>query len=375
MTKIIKLTEAQLRDVVTRAINEQKASPNASPAAKQVWTKLSIASSNGGAGGTDEVALVSAISMITSVQLFVEVDNMMRGASSIGNYKSIVKLLNGELEMDNLKQFQQIQAALKKAGVTLTAQTEKNSRSISGIVLKPGTIRIVPGKTPAPTPTPPVTTDPTKPTYRACKGFPLMYGCKQTEVGYVQQCLGLKVDYSFGPATLQALVSYAPMSKGSTPEGLKKQYATIGLSKQEFDLIRTKYCKAKPKPKPKPGEKPVEKPVVDTRTPMADTAPLKAKELKMVSPDLGINSEEIRARLIKQLQASAPPEISQDRKDFIIGNIKNRGFDQKYVGDNLSPVEQNWVDGYMKQKYGSVVDKNKTRGGDTQIRRFDTPQG
>ena len=372
MSKIIKLTESQLRDIVTKAVNEQKASPNASPAAKQIWAKLSQAQAGaGGLGGTNEVALVSAISMITSVQLFVEVDNMMRGASSIGNYKSIVKLLNGELEMDNLKQFQQIQAALKKAGVTLTAQTEKNART-NTMVLKPGTIRIVAGAKPAPTPFKQDDAGPAK-GYRTCKGFPLMYGCKQTEVGYVQQCLGLKVDYSFGPSTLQALVGYAPMRNGSTPEGLKKQYSTIGLSKQEFDLIRTKYCKAKPKPKPKP--KPGEKPVVDTRTPMADTAPLKAKELKMVSPDLGINSEEIRASLIKQLQASAPPEISQDRKDFIIGNIKNRGFDQKYVGDNLSPVEQNWVDGYMKQKYGSVVDKNKTRGGDTQIRRFDTPQG
>jgi hypothetical protein len=370
MGRIIKLTESQLRDVVQRVINEQKASPNASAAAKQIWTKLSIASSNGGAGGTDEVALVSAISMIKSVQLFVEVDNMMRGPSSIGTYKSIVRLLNGELEMDNLKEFQQIQAALKKAGVTLTAQTEKNARS-NTMVLKPGTIKIVPVKTPVITPPKPEDAGPAKPKYRECKGFPLMYGCKQTEVGYVQQCLGLKVDYSFGPATLQALVGYAPMRNGSTPEGLKKQYATIGLSKQEFDLIRTKYCKAKPKPKPKPDEKPV----VDTRTPMKDIAPLKAKQLQQIPTNLGINSEEIRARLIKQLAASAPPEISQERKDFIINNIKDRGFDQKYVGDNLTPVEQQWVDEYMKQKYGSVVDKNKTRGGDTQIRRFDTPQG
>ena len=36
MSKIIKLTESQLRDIVTRAINEQRNSPNASQAAKQV---------------------------------------------------------------------------------------------------------------------------------------------------------------------------------------------------------------------------------------------------------------------------------------------------------------------------------------------------
>jgi len=364
MSKIIKLTEAQLRDIVTKAVNEQKASPNASQAAKQVWTKLSIASSNGGAGGTDEVALVSAISMITSVQLFVEVDNMMRGASSIGNYKSIVKLLNGELEMDNLKQFQQIQAILKKAGVTLTAQTEKNERS-NTMVLKPGTIRIVPVKTPVPTP--PVTADPNKPTYRVCKGFPLMYGCKQTEVGYVQQCLGLKVDYSFGPATLQALVGYAPMRNGSTPEGLKKQYATIGLSKQEFDLIRTKYCKAKPKPKPKP--KPGETPVVDTRT-KTDIAPLKAKELKMVPSNLGLTPEQIQAKLqrdLAALQATNTPKVDPARKTAILAQIKDRGFDKVYKGQALTPDEKNWLSSQM----GTDPNKDKMKaGGEDEKLRF-----
>jgi hypothetical protein len=347
MSKIIKITESQLRDVVTRAINEQKASPNASPAAKQVWTKLSIASSNGGAGGTDEVALVSAISMITSVQLFVEVDNMMRGASSIGDYKSIVKLLNGELENDNLKEFQQIQAALKKAGVTLTAQTEKNART-NTMVLKPGTIRIVAGAKPAPTP--PVTTDPNKPKYRECKGFPIMYGCKQTEVGYVQQCLGLKIDYSFGPATLQALVGYAPMRNGSTPEGLKKQYATIGLSKQEFDLIRTKYCKAKPKPKPKPGEKPV----VDTRD---KRVPLELPS-KLVSP-MPVNID------LPKLAAIPTPGIDPARKQAILGQIKDRGFDKVYKGQELTPDEKQWLSSQM----GTDPNKDKAKaGGDEKLR-------
>jgi hypothetical protein len=47
--------------------------------------------------------------------------------------------------------------------------------------------------------------DPTKPTYRICKAgaFPLMYGCKQTEVGKLQKCLGMEVDYSLGPDTLK----------------------------------------------------------------------------------------------------------------------------------------------------------------------------
>jgi hypothetical protein len=365
MSKIIKLTEAQLRDVITRAINEQKASPNASPAAKQIWSKLSIASSNGGAGGTDETALISAISLIKTVQLFVEVDNMMRGASSIGNYKSIVKLLNGELEMDNLKQFQQIQAALKKAGVTLTAQTEKSPRT-NTMVLKPGTIRIVAGKTPVITPPKPDDAGPAKPKYRECKGFPLMYGCKQTEVGYVQQCLGLKVDYSFGPSTLQALVGYAPMRNGSTPEGLKKQYATIGLSKQEFDLIRTKYCKAKPKPKPKPGEKPV----VDTRTPMKDLAPLKAKQLQQIPTNLGLTPEQIQAKLqrdLAALQAANTPKVDPARKTAILGQIKDRGFDKVYKGQALTPDEKQWLSSQM----GTDPNKDKMKaGGEEEKLRF-----
>jgi hypothetical protein len=254
-----------------------------------------------------------------------------------------------------LKQFQQIQAALKKAGVTLTAQTEKNART-NTMVLKPGTIRIVAGKTPVPTPTPPVTTDPNKPTYRVCKGFPLMYGCKQTEVGYVQQCLGLKVDYSFGPATLQALVGYAPMRKGSTPEGLKKQYATIGLSKQEFDLIRTKYCKAKPKPKPKP--KPGEKPVVDTRT---KTEPLAIKPKTLQTVPFPVNID------LPKLAAIPTPGIDPARKQAILGQIKDRGFDKVYKGQALTPDEKQWLSSQM----GTDPNKDKMKaGGEEEKLRF-----
>ena len=351
MSKIIKLTEAQLRDIVTKAVNEQRNSPNASPAAKEIWNKLAVASGNGGLGGTNETALISAITLIKTVQLFVEVDNMMRGPSSIGNYKSIVKLLNGELELDNLKEFQQIQAILKKAGVTLTAQTEKSPRT-NTMVLKPGTIRIVAGKTPVPTP--PVKTDPNKPTYRECKAgaFPLMYGCKQTEVGYVQQCLGLKVDYSFGPDTLKALVGYAPMRKGSTPEGLRKQYATIGLSKQEFDLIRTKYCKAKPKPKPKPGEVPV----ADTRD---KRVPLELPS-KLVSP-MPVNID------LPKLAAIQTPGIDPARKQAILGQIKDRGFDKVYKGQALTPDEKQWLSSQM----GTDPNKDKMKaGGEDEKLRF-----
>jgi hypothetical protein len=355
MGRIIKLTESQLRDVVQRVINEQKASPNASAAAKQVWTKLSIAQAD-----DDSAALISAISMIKSVELYTEVVNMMRGASSIGYYKSIVQLLNGELGAYDVPTFKQIQAILKKIGVTITAQIKKAGDGKTDY-LETGSIRqmIGPAK-PAPVVTPPKPgeTDPTKPTYRICKAgaFPLMYGCKQTEVGYVQQCLGLKVDYSFGPATLQGLVGYAPMKNGSTPEALKKQYATIGLSKQEFDLIRTKYCKAKPKKIQ--DKKKVEAPVVDTRD---KRVPLELPS-KLVSP-MPVNID------IPKLRAIPTPGIDPTRKEAILAQIKDRGFDKVYKGQALTPEEKTWLSSQM----GTDPNKDKAKaGGDEKLRFSNT---
>jgi hypothetical protein len=281
---------------------------------------------------------------------------MMRGASSIGYYKSIVQLLNGELGAYDVPTFKQIQAILKKIGVTITAQIKKAGDGKTDY-LETGSIRqmIGPAK-PAPVITPPKPgeTDPAKPTYRVCKGFPLMYGCKQTEVGYVQRCLGLGVDYSFGPDTLKALVGYAPMRKGSTPEGLKKQYATIGLSKQEFDLIRTKYCKAKPKPKPKP--KPNEKPVVDTRD---KRVPLELPS-KLVSP-MPVNID------LPKLAAIPTPGIDPARKQAILAQIKDRGFDKVYKGQALTPDEKQWLSSQM----GTDPNKDKMKaGGEDEKLRF-----
>jgi hypothetical protein len=353
MTKIIKLTESQLRDIVTKAVNEQRNSPNASPAAKEIWNKLSVASGNGGLGGTNETALISAITLIKSVQLFVEVDNMMRGPSSIGNYKSIVKLLNGELELDNLKEFQQIQAILKKAGVILTAQTEKSPRT-NDIVLKPGTIRIVAGKTPVPTP--PVKTDPNKPTYRECTGFPIKYGCKQTEVGRIQQCLGLKVDYSFGPSTLVKLVDYSTQRNTQASMALQKQYIEIGVSQGAYNLIIEKCKKViKQKTKPKPGEKPV----VDTRTPMADIAPLKARQIQQLPVNIDIPT----------LQSLPSPGVDPIRKDYILKNITNRGFDKIYKGDELTQPEKDWIQSYL----GTQINKDKMKAGGQEKLRLPNP--
>jgi hypothetical protein len=282
--------------------------------------------------------------MIKSVQLFVEVDNMMRGASSIGNYKSIVKLLNGELEADNLKEFQQIQAALKKAGVTLTAQTEKSPRT-NTMVLKPGTIRIVAGAKPAPVPTP---VDPNKPKYNVCTGFPIKYGCKQTEVGKLQQCLGLKVDYSFGPATLKALVNYVPNQTSTAAAALQKQYVEIGVSKGAYDLMLQKCKKAVVKPKPKQKTN-APAPVVDTRT-KTEPLTLASKQVQQLPVNIDVAN---------RLQNLPAPGVDNTRKLAILGQIKDRGFDQVYKGQKLTDAEQQWLSSYM----GGEASKEKQKAG------------
>lgn len=380
MTRIIKLTEGQLRDVVSRIVNEQQASPNASQAAKQIWTKLSQAQAGaGGAGGTDERALVQAISMIKSVQLYTEVVNMMRGGSSIGTYKSIVQLLNGELESDNLKEFQQIQAILKKIGVTLTAQTRKTGQHVGAErgatyqydTLVPGSIRQVVSKTPAPTPVPtqPVP-DNEKPIYKECKGFPIRYGCKQAEVGEIQRCLGLKVDYSFGPSTLNAWVNRPPKteksSNGAHLGGLstvviKKMVLRDGIDSKQYYYFVKENCKAKPKPKPKP--KPGEKPVVDTRTPAPNFVPQKRSISDLAPLPVNVN--------LPKLAAVPTPGVDPARKQAIIAQIKDRGFDQIYKGQALTPEEKQWLDYYMSINYGSQVDKTKPKGDDQEKIRYD----
>jgi hypothetical protein len=343
MGRIIKLTESQLRDMVTRVISEQQASPDASPAAKQIWTNLAKAVNN---MGTDEQGIVSAISLIKSVELYTEVVNMMRGPSSISNYKSIVQLLNGRFAAYDYKYFKQIQTILSKIGVTLTAQT---SGPAQNPFLKAGTIRQVVGPTAKPGVTP--KPDATKPQYRECTGFPIKYGCKQTEVGYVQQCLGLKVDYSFGPDTLKALIGYAPMRNGSTPEGLKKQYVTIGLSKQEFDLIRTKYCKAKPKPKKQAS-------VVDTRDKTTPTT-LASRQIQQLPVNIDLPT----------LEALPSTGVDPTRKAAILVQIKDRGFDKVYKGQPLTPEEKQWLESYL----GTQINKDKMKSGGQEKLRLPNP--
>lgn len=340
MSRIIKLTESQLRDMVTKVISEQAAS--ATP--QQIWDNLSIAQAGmGGAGGTDEKKLISTIAQITSVDLYRQVVALM-GAKSIGNYKSIIQLLNGELEADNYGDFQQIQSLFNKVGIKIIAQTKLGGDGKTKFLV-PESIKIV-GQAPKPGVTP--KPDDTKPQYRECTGFPIKYGCKQTEVGRLQQCLGLKVDYSFGPNTLVKLVDYSTQRNTPQSMALQKQYVEIGVSKGAYDLILQKCKKAVVKPKTK-TQAPAPAPVVDTRD----------KSAPQTLASRQIQQQPVNIDVANRLQNLPAPGVDNARKLAILGQIKDRGFDQVYKGQKLTDPEQQWLSSYM----GGEASKEKQKAG------------
>jgi hypothetical protein len=350
MSRIIKLTESQLRDVVAKVISEQATS--ATP--QQIWDNLSIAQAGmGGAGGTDEKKLISTIAQITSVDLYRQVVALM-GAKSIGNYKSIIQLLNGELEANNYGEFQQIQSLFNKVGIKIIAQTKLGGDGKTNFLV-PGSIKIV-GQAPKPGVTP--KPDASKPQYRECTGFPIKYGCKQTEVGRLQQCLGLKVDYSFGPNTLVKLVDYSTQRNTPQSMALQKQYVEIGVSKGAYDLILQKCKKSvvKTKQKSQTG-KLATAPVVDTRT--AAPQRLTSKDIKLM-PTTDINKS-----VADKLQNLPSPGVDNARKLAILGQIIDRGFDQVYKGQILTPEEQAWLNSYM----GGGPEKSKLKDGGNAVKQ------
>lgn len=358
MTKIIKLTESQLRDVVQKVINEQSAGVSVDQIYKE------FVAGGTGAKPTSHTVMASAINKIPDYKTLLAFNKKFIQEKP-GGFISLVKALRGWLKVGEENIFKNIQAKLKTLGVNLIINNPSG-------VFKPEDIAIGSTKvTQKPDPNKP---DPNKLKYRTCNGFPIKYGCNQTEVGKLQKCLGIELDYSFGPDTLKAILDKTPDPKMRAAN--QKQITEIGLSEGAYKLLIAK-CVRKQKPKVDPNKivPPAPEPI-DTRTPAPQN--LSSKSLVAPTSSLGNLEGAIRNRLQKDLAtlaANAPQDITQERKDYIIAHINDRGFDQKYVGDNLTPTEQLWVDRYMQQKYGSVVDKNKTRGGDTQIRRFDTPQG
>jgi hypothetical protein len=345
MSRIIKLTESQLRNVVQKVINEQAVS--ATP--QKIWDNLAIAKAGmGGVGGTDEAKLISTISQITSVDLYRQVVALM-GTKSIGYYKSIIQLLNGELEADNYDEFKEIQSIFNKIGIKIIAQTKKGGDNKT-LFLVPNSIKIV-GQAPKPVPV-----DPNKPTYKVCPNgtFPIKYGCKQTEVGRLQQCLGMKVDYSFGPHTLVKLVDYSTQRNTQASMALQKQYVEIGVSKGAYDLILQK-CKKVVKPKP---NQTTPAPVVDTRD-KTTPATLASRQIQQLPVNIDLPT----------LESLPSTGVDPARKAAILGQIKDRGFDKVYKGQPLTPEEKQWLGSYL----GTQINKDKMKSGGQEKIRLPNP--
>jgi hypothetical protein len=278
----------------------------------------------------------------------------MRGPSSIGSYKSIIQLLQGTLGPYDVEIFNNIKAMLKKITVVIDGKIEKNAR-VGRMILDPASIRQYTGGS---TTKPSTTPDANKPTSKVCQGFPIKYGCKQTEVGRLQQCLGLKVDYSFGPNTLVALVDHSTKKYSKESIALQKQYVEVGVSKAAYDLLLQKCKKSvvKTKQKSQTG-KLATAPVVDTRT--AAPQRLTSKDIKLM-PTTDINKS-----VADKLQNLPSPGVDNARKLAILGQIIDRGFDQVYKGQILTPEEQSWLNSYM----GGGPEKSKLKDGGNAVKQ------
>jgi hypothetical protein len=355
MSRIIKLTESQLRDMVAKTIEEQSAVPDFGGAASAIGKSLGLTRDDrpkgtlvdqiynefvaGGTGAkaTSHTVMASAINKIPDYKTLIALNNMIK-AKTPGGFKSLVQCLQGWLKVGEENIFKNIQAKLKTLGVNLIINNP------SGI-FKPADIRIAKGQVKT---NQPQKTDPNKPTYRECSGFPIKYGCKQTEVGRLQQCLGLKVDYSFGPNTLKALVNYIPNQTSAASAALQKQYVEIGVSKGAYDLMLQKCKKAPVKAKAKTAV-PAPAPVVDTRDKTAPTT-LASKQIQQLPVNIDV------ANALQNLPA---PGVDNARKLAILGQIKDRGFDQVYKGQKLTDAEQQWLSSYM----GGEASKEKQKAG------------
>ena len=338
MSRIIKLTESQLCDMVTRVINEQ----NATPLVDEIYKEFVAGGT--GAKATSHTVMASAINKIPNYKTLIDLNNMIK-TKTPGGFKSFVQCLQGWLKVGEENIFKNIQAKLKTLGVNLIINNPSG-------VFRPTDIRIVKGQ--AKTTVQPKV-DPNKPTYRICTGFPIKYGCKQTEVGILQKCMGMEVDYSFGPDTLGVYLKLNtdPKAKAAT----QKQILEVGLSEGAYKLVIAK-CKSKIKKIKKPT-KPTPTPV-DTRT---KTEPLTLSSKKIQQLPVKID--------LPKLVATPAPGVDQARKEELIGKIKNRGFDQVYKGEVLSPEETKWLEYYMSVNYGTQLNKTKEKsGGEEEKLRF-----
>jgi hypothetical protein len=351
MSRIIKLTESQLCDMVTRVINEQ----NATPLVDEIYKEFVAGGT--GAKPTSHTVMASAINKIPDYKTLIAFNNKFKQNTPAG-FNSFVQALQGWLKVGEENIFKNIQAKLKTLGVSLIISNP------SGI-FEPADIRIEKGGVKKPDPK---KIDPNKPTYKICQGFPIKYGCKQTEVGTLQKCMGMGVDYSFGPETLGAFLKLNPDPKAKA--AAQKQILEVGLSEGAYKLVIAK-CKSKikkikkptapvpvPEPTPVPVPEPTPVPVpVDTRTPMSDIQRLSSKDLKMVSSNLGDKLPQVQLDPIT-LGSQIYGRLSSN-KNFNSGKIGDNRV--KYKGSDLNPADLDRLNKFITSR-GYKFIKNKDKG-------------
>jgi hypothetical protein len=126
MKKIIQLTEAQLKKVVSNVISEQGVTdPNVNPRIRKIFDTL-VTSVAG--PGTSLNQLLSAFQLMQSADDFYTMSRILKANQKSANlsYGSIVSLLDGELDSDDLTTATAIQSVLAKIGIKLEFKTSGN---------------------------------------------------------------------------------------------------------------------------------------------------------------------------------------------------------------------------------------------------------
>ena len=123
MSKIIKLTEAQLKKVVSNVISEAGITdPNSDPRLRKIFDDLNRAVAGPGTGLD---ALVAAFQSMQSKDDFYNISRILKANQQSANlpYGSIVSLLDGELDEADLTTATAIKGVLAKIGINLDFKT------------------------------------------------------------------------------------------------------------------------------------------------------------------------------------------------------------------------------------------------------------
>jgi hypothetical protein len=132
---------------------------------KDIVDKIILATGNQYSLGTNEDDFMKALSLIKDKQTYDKVNSYFAN-NPFNNYKSIVDILNGELESDNLARAVQAKEYLKNVGLILSYSVrdkDRYGRPLAAKSLIPGTFKIGVSSSSKTNTTPPKTTTQTPP--------------------------------------------------------------------------------------------------------------------------------------------------------------------------------------------------------------------